>query len=85
MNKLILFVGVLLFLGAFGAAFQLFGRYDYVVDGQTVWRVDRLSNRSCLMVQQQCIIPTHSPSTSTSLSTSTSTFYKGSGGHAKKT
>ena len=85
MSKLIVFVGVLLFLGAFGAAFQLFGRYNYVVDGQTVWRVDRLTNHSCLMVQQQCVIPTHNPSTSTSLSTSTSTLYRGSGGHAKKT
>ena len=85
MNKLILFVGVLLFLGAFGAAFQLFGRYNYMVDGQTIWRVDRLTNQSCLMVQEQCVIPTHSPSTSTSLSTSTSTFYKDARGHAKKT
>ncbi len=72
MNKLILFFGALVFVVVLGAAFQLFGRYEYAVDGQAVWRIDRLTNQSCRVVQQRCIIPKPSTSISTSLSTSTS-------------
>lgn len=73
MSKLTVFLGVLVFLVAVGTVFQFFGRYQYVVVGHIVWRIDRLTNESCRIVQQQCAPPPTSTSTSTSISTSTST------------
>lgn len=72
-NKLTVFLGILLFVVALGTIFQFFGRYQYVVVGRTVWRIDRLTNQSCRIVQQRCAPPPISTSTSPSLSTSTST------------
>jgi hypothetical protein len=71
-NRIAVFLGLLVFLVGMAGVFQMFGRYQYVVVGQGVWRIDRLTNSSCRVVNGHCAPPPSSISTSTSTSTSIS-------------
>ena len=78
-----LWVQSLLFLAGvivvFTLAFQFFLRYEYVTTDGAVWRIDRLTQRSCRMEGARCVVPPKpkfSVSTSTSTSTSTSVSAK---------
>lgn len=65
-------------LAALAVVFQFFLRYEYVVRGPVLWRIDRVTREACRIVRTQvdCSDDSHSssPSTSTSVSTSTSTI-----------
>ncbi|HVR45585.1 MAG TPA: hypothetical protein VMT95_02905 [Candidatus Binatia bacterium] len=72
--KLTLGVGLLGFAAFCALAIQVFARYQYVVDNGTVWRIDRITQQACRVVQKRvnCAAPVHSGSTSTSISVSPS-------------
>lgn len=59
--------------------FQLFFRYQYFQNAGALWRVDRLTQRTCRysLTTEGCIVSKFSPSTSTSTSLSTSVYLKG--------
>jgi|GEM_PF-1884509 hypothetical protein len=54
---------------------QLFARYQYVVNNGTVWRIDRITQQACRVIQGRvdCNPPPSSTSVSTSVSPSLST------------
>jgi hypothetical protein len=67
-------LGALVFLALLAALFQLFGRYEYVVEARgIVWRIDRLTKESCPVINSVVRCGPLSPSKSTSLSPSIST------------
>lgn len=72
--KLTLGVGLLGFAAFCALAIQVFARYQYVVDNGTVWRIDRITQQACRVVQNRvnCAAPVHSISTSSSISVSPS-------------
>jgi hypothetical protein len=73
--KLTLGVGLLGFAVFCALAFQVFARYQYVVDNGVVWRIDRITQQACRVIQSRvnCAAPPHSISTSISVSPSIST------------
>src|SRR5579863_4443368 len=74
-GKLTLGVGLLGFAAFCALIIQVFARYQYVVDNGVVWRIDRLTQQTCRVVQSRasCAAPVHSTSTSISVSPSLST------------
>ena len=73
--KLTLGVGLLGFAAFCAIAIQVFARYQYVVDNGVVWRIDRITQQACRVVQGRvnCAAPVRSASTSISVSPSIST------------
>jgi|SRR5579871_3502442 len=73
--KLTLGVGILGFAAVCALAFQVFARYQYIVDNGAVWRVDRITKQACRVIQGRvnCAMPVRSTSTSISVSPSIST------------
>src|SRR5579863_8841322 len=74
-TKLTLGVGLLGFAAFCALIVQIFARYQYVVDNGVVWRIDRITQQACRVVQSRvnCTAPVHSTSTSISVSPSLST------------
>ena len=74
-GKLTLGVGLLGFAAFCALIIQLFARYQYVVDNGVVWRIDRITQQACRVVQGRasCAPPARSTSTSISVSPSIST------------
>lgn len=68
-------VSLLGFAAVCALIFQIFARYEYVVDNGVVWRIDRITHQACRVVQARvdCAQPVHSTSTSISVSPSLST------------
>jgi hypothetical protein len=73
-TKLTLGLGLLGFAAFCALAVQVFARYQYVVDNGVVWRIDRITQQACRVVQNRvnCAPPPHSTSSSTSISVSPS-------------
>ena len=65
-------IGVLVLLVVLAVDFQVFFRYDYIEAGGVQWRIDRLTNEKCHLVNGSYDCAALPPSTSTSTSTSTS-------------
>lgn len=74
-GKFTLGIGLLGFAVFCVLIIQVFARYQYVVDNGVVWRIDRITQQTCRMVQGRadCAVPAHSTSTSISVSPSLST------------
>lgn len=74
-GKLTLGVSLLGFAAFCALIIEIFARYQYVVDHGAVWRIDRITQQACLVVQGRvsCAAPVHSTSTSISVSPSLST------------
>jgi hypothetical protein len=72
--KLTLSIGLLGFAAFCAFIVQVFARYQYVVDNGVVWRIDRITQQACRVVQNRvnCAAPAHSTSSSTSISVSPS-------------
>ncbi|HEY6325814.1 MAG TPA: hypothetical protein VIW73_04770 [Candidatus Cybelea sp.] len=72
--KLTLGMGLLGFAAFCALAIQVFARYQYVVDNGVVWRIDRITQQTCRVVQNRvnCAAPVRSISTSSSSSISVS-------------
>ncbi len=73
--KLVLGIGFLGFAAFCALAVQVFARYQYVVDNGVVWRIDRITQQACRVIQSRvnCAAPARSTSTSISISPSLST------------
>lgn len=73
-GKLSLGIGLLGFAAFCAIIIQVFARYQYVVDNGVVWRIDRITQQACRVVQNRvnCAAPVRSNSNSTSISVSPS-------------